>query len=91
MQDAHVQKVAGVLSDDTYAFVESGLRYVFAIPLARAMWEESRPTVSPFVAKLVDGYIAQMAALPSITAYPEIIKSHIEQQPRNAAATQLSS
>jgi hypothetical protein len=87
MQDAHVQKLAGVLSDDTYAFVENGLRYIFAIPLARAMWEDLRPTVSPLVGKLVDGYIAQAAALPSAATYPEIMKSRLEQQ--RVATTQV--
>jgi hypothetical protein len=87
MQDAHVQKLAGVLSNDTYAFVELGLRYVFALPLARALWEESRPTVSPLVAKLVDGFIAEAATLPPGDTLPATIKSRIEQQPRIAAAT----
>lgn len=88
MQDAHVQKLAGVLSNDTYAFVEMGLRYVFALPLARALWEDTRPTVSPLVATLVDRFIAESAALPPADALPATIKSRIEQQ-RVAAATQV--
>lgn len=80
IQDAHVQKLARVLSDDTYAFVEAGLRYIFTLPLARAMWEDLRPTVSPLVARLVDGFIAQAAASPANDAYAEIIKIRLEQQ-----------
>jgi hypothetical protein len=40
--------------------------------------------VSPLVAKLVDGFIAQAAALPPADAYCEIIKNRIKQQPRLA-------
>jgi hypothetical protein len=58
MQDVFMQKSAGLIDQDTYDFIEAGVRYVFSLPLARLSWIDSRATVSPKVAALIDGFIA---------------------------------
>ncbi|MEZ5559766.1 MAG: hypothetical protein R3E86_14640 [Pseudomonadales bacterium] len=79
MQDVHVQRQAGLIEQDTYDYIEAGVRAILAIPTYRAAWQWIRPSVSPKTALLVEGFIATTPLANPQTAarIPELLKSGV--------------
>jgi len=80
MQDVHVQRQAGLIEQDTYDYIEAGVRSILAIPTYRAAWQWIRPAVSPKTVLLVEGFIATTPLANPQTAakIPELLKSAVE-------------
>ena len=80
MQDVHVQRQAGLIEQDTYDYIEAGVRAVLAIPTYRAAWQWIRPAVSPKTALLVEEFIATTPLANPQTAamIPELLRSRVK-------------
>ena len=80
MQDVHVQLQAGLIEQDTYDYIEAGVRAILAIPTYRVAWQWIRPSVSPKTVLLVEGFIATTPLANPQTAalIPELLKSGVK-------------
>lgn len=76
MQDVHVQLQSGLIEQDTYDYIEAGVRSLLAIPTYRIVWQWIRASVSPRTALLVEGFIATTPLANSQTSamIPELLK-----------------
>lgn len=79
MQDAYVQKKSGLIDQDTYDFIESGVRAVFRIPLVRVLWPLTRPTVSPDAAALGDQFLSRSRVTRPIDDFPELVREKLSE------------
>lgn len=77
MQDVHIQRRAGLIEQDTYDYIDAGVRSVFGIPLARAVWPLVRPSVSPEAIALGDAFLANAPVGDSLEDLPALIKASL--------------
>jgi hypothetical protein len=86
MQDVCVQHKDGLIDQDTYDFIAAGVRSVFAVPLARAVWPLTRPSVSPDAANLGDRFLAETPIAEPLDALTDMVREQLSQIWKQQAA-----
>lgn len=77
MQDVFVQHKDGLIDQDTYDFIAAGVRSVFAVPLARAVWPLTRPSVSPDAANLGDRFLAETPVGEPLDELTDVVREQL--------------
>lgn len=81
MQDVYVQRQAGLIEQDTYDYIEAGVRSLLAMPTYRVAWQWIRTAVSPQTVSLVEEFISTTPLANPETAaeLPNLLKLGLKQ------------